>query len=142
MNSGSNGLEAWRSLVRQEEPASGGSQVAEPSIIVSTRFSGRIETYTEELQSFEGAVLRYENQFSEILPDALHQALLKSDAPASIKTQVDVASFQTAVALKDSLMQYAQVQLAVAGRNEQQSDSSPWTYVGWVKGVQGKGKDG
>ena len=38
-------------------------------------------------------------------------------------------------------MQYAQVQLAVAGRSEHPSDSSPMD-IGWVKGVEGKGKDG
>ena len=45
MNSGPNGLEAWRALVKQEEPASGASQVAELSLLLATRFSGRMETY-------------------------------------------------------------------------------------------------
>ena len=66
-------------MVKQEEPASGASQVAELSLLFATRFSGRMETYVEELQKFEGHVIRYESQFSEILPDALHQALLKSN---------------------------------------------------------------
>ena len=143
MNSGPNGLEAWRALVKQEEPASGASQVAEFSLLLATRFSGRMETYVEELQKFEGQVIRYESQFSEILPDALHQALLKSNAPAAVKTQVDMASFTTASELTSALMQYAQVQLTVAGRPEQSSGSGDPMDIGWVgaKGHKGKSKD-
>ena len=140
MNAGPNGLEAWRTLVRQEEPASGASQVAELSLLLATRFSMRIETYVEELQKFEGHVIRYESQFSEILPDALHQALLKSNAPAAVKTQVDMASFTTASQLTSALMQYAQVQLTVAGRLEHPSGSGEAMDIGWVgtKGCKGK----
>ena len=70
MNSGQNGLEAWRQLVRQEEPVSGASQVAALSLILSTKFSGKGASFVEEMQKFEGAVQRYEAQFNEPLPDA------------------------------------------------------------------------
>ncbi len=89
-------------LVREDEPANGFSQVAELSTILGTRFSGRMESSIDELQKFEGAVLRYENQLTEILLDALHQAMLKSNALAPIKMQVDRASFNNASTRKCS----------------------------------------
>ena len=70
MNSGHYGLETWRSLVKQEEPASGASQVAALTLILNTKFTGKSTTFVEEMQRFEGAVRRYELQFGEILPDA------------------------------------------------------------------------
>jgi hypothetical protein len=118
MNSGHNGLEAWRLLVRQEEPVSGASQVAALSLILATRFSGKGTSFVEEMQKFEGAVQRYEAQFNEPLPDALHQALLKSNAPTSIKNQIDMTTFPNSVALKDAMVQYMQVHLATTTSHE------------------------
>ena len=136
MNSGHNGLEAWRQLVRQEEPVSGASQVATLSLILSTKFSGKGTSFVEEMQKFEGALQRYEAQFNEPLPDALHQALLKSNAPGSIKNQVDMTTFANATVLKDALVQYMQVHLATAAVHERPADEMAME----VDLVYGKGK--
>ena len=136
MNSGHNGLEAWRQLVRQEEPVSGASQVAALALILNTKFSGKGVSYVEEMQKFEGAVQRYEAQFNEPLPDALHQALLKSNAPGTIKNQVDMTTFPNAMALKDALVQYMQVHLATTTVHERPADELAME----VDLVYGKGK--
>ena len=45
-----NGLEAWRLLVRSEEPSSGSAQVAHLTVLLRTTFTGKLESYEEELQ--------------------------------------------------------------------------------------------
>ena len=83
MNARENGVEAWRVLLRQEEPASGASQVASLTALLATRFSGQVKTLQEEFSTMEGAIQRYEKQLGEQIPDSLHQALLKGNTPYS-----------------------------------------------------------
>ena len=109
MNAQQNGMEAWRVLVRQEEPASGASQVSALTALLGTKFSGKVETLQEELRSLAGAIQRYEGQLAERIPDSLYQALLKGDTPGAIRSQVDLTTFVNAAALSDALICYATV---------------------------------
>ena len=80
-----NGFEMWRQLVKAEEPSVGAAQVTQLTSILSTKFTSQANTFAEELQRLEGAILEYERRHTELLPDSLHQAILKANAPSSDK---------------------------------------------------------
>eukprot|EP00974_Lingulodinium_polyedra_P076820 7435925-Lingulodinium_polyedra.AAC.1 len=86
-----NGYEAWRLLVRREEPTSGSAQVAQLTALLQARFSGKVETFVTELTTLENRIREYEQRHVEVFPDSVHQALLKSNAPPGIKDQVELA---------------------------------------------------
>jgi len=127
-----NGYEAWRLLVKREEPAAGAVQVSQMSKIVNTTFTGKLETFVDELERLEGQIKRYENTHSEIVSDSLAQALMKSNAPAEIRTNVELQTFPSAAALKEQLVAYAQPLLS--------KNPTPMV-IGGVKGGK-KGKKG
>ena len=45
-----NGIEAWRQLVRREEPTEGAAQVSQLTRILGTTFLGGIDKWEEELR--------------------------------------------------------------------------------------------
>ena len=108
-----NGLEAWRLLVRNEESSSGSTRVAHLTALLRTTFSGKLEIFEEELQRFEGEVKRYSQVYNEALPDSIHQALLKSNAPPEIKTQVEMSDYGSARELREALSGFARIRLHV-----------------------------
>ena len=57
---GYHGLEAWRQLVRSEEPATGAAQVTQLMAILNAKFDGGVQTFAEQLQKLEGRFLRCE----------------------------------------------------------------------------------
>ena len=145
-----NGFEAWRQLVKREEPSEGSAQVAQLTAILKFAFTGRLDKFDEELQSFQGMVKRYETLYSEVLPDSIHQALLKSNAPAEIKTQVELTTFLDANELANTLVSFTKARMVSAGPTlaaQSSKASSPAgasdpnamqvDYIG--KGPKGKG---
>ena len=95
-----NGYEAWRQLVRREEPTAGSAQVNQLTGILRMKFTGKMEHFEDEVMKFESAVLTYERTHTEIFPDTLHQALLKANAPSELKGQVEMQSYATARELR------------------------------------------
>lgn len=137
MNCGGNGLEAWRQLVKQEEPTSGAAQVTTLATLLAAKFTGNLNEFVGELQKFEGLVQTYELRYGEVLPDALHQALLKNNTPAAIRAQVELATFASARSLKDALIGYVQVQLAAGGGAKDEPVPMDVGYVGGKGGKKG-----
>ncbi|CAK0910250.1 unnamed protein product, partial [Prorocentrum cordatum] len=79
-----NGLEQWRRLCLREDAATG-----------PNKFSGKWETYVEELTKFLLDTNRYQEKFSEVISDTLVQALIKKNTPEPLKTQVMMQTFAT-----------------------------------------------
>ena len=101
-------------LVRSEEPSSGSAQVAHRIVLLRTTFTGKLESYEEELQRFEGEVKRYSQIYNEVFPDSIHQALLKSNAPPEIKTQVAMSDYSSARELCEALSCFARIRVVSA----------------------------
>ena len=66
------------------------------------------ESYLEEVERFEASLQSYSRMHGEELPDSLLQALLKMNAPDSIRTQVELQEYATAEELRDALKRFAQ----------------------------------
>ena len=112
-----NGYEAWRQLVKREEPTAGSAQVSQLTALLKTKFTGKMEYYEDEVMKFESAVLTYERTHTEIFPDTLHQALLKANAPAELRGQVEMQSYATARELREVMSAYVVSQLATKGKS-------------------------
>ena len=101
-----------------------------------------MKTFEEELERFEGQVRRYELTYNEPLADSVHQALLKSNAPAEIKTQVELQDFFSATELYTALIGFVRTRDSysyAAGGASSASGPAPMEVGGITKG---KGKKG
>ena len=86
MNAGDqNGLEAWRLLVRSEQPVSGANRIASMQSILQFKFSPGFDKLEEELRTFEGLVKTYQAIFA--------QAVIKSQVPGDIRTHLGLQTF-------------------------------------------------
>ena len=108
----SNGLEAWRGLVKREEPTEGSTQVAVLMTIMRAQFTGGMQGLTEELEKLMGQVQRYEAQFDDPIADTIVQAIIKSNCPDELKSQVTMATYASARELRDMLVGYAATRAA------------------------------
>ena len=87
-----NGLEAWRLLVRSEQPVTGASRIAAMQAILQYKFSPGFDRLEEELRTFEGLVKTYRAIFGEEISDRSHRqsssrkCLLRSDLIWSCKS--------------------------------------------------------
>ena len=99
----SNGLEAWRMLVKREEPTEGSTQVAQLMCILKTTFTGGVPTLVNELERLTGGIQRYEHQFNDLISDSVVQSIMKSNAPDDIKSHIALTSFRDSSPLKDAL---------------------------------------
>ena len=144
-----NGLEARRIPVRREE---GSAQVAQLTSILRFTFSVHVEQFAEELTTFQGAVQRYEAQHNELIPDAIHQAILKANASNEIRSQVELTTFATSEKLGEAHAGYATTRLTMHAMNppglaagtphNPQCQSMDISYVGGKGGKKGKGGKG
>ena len=80
-----NGLEAWRLLVRSEQPVSGANRIAAMQSILKYKFSPGFDKLEEELRKFEGLLKMYHAVFGEGISDSITQAVIKSQMPADIR---------------------------------------------------------
>ena len=79
MNVESNhGLEQWRLLCKREEPGSGAAMVAQLQNILNCKFSGKWNTYIEELSALILQISQFEERNSEIVSDMVVQAIILS----------------------------------------------------------------
>ena len=141
----SNGLEAWRSLVKREEPTEGSTQVAMLMTILRTSFSGGLGNLTEELERLIGMIQRYEQQFNDVISDTIIQAIIKYNTPEELRSQVTMSSYLTAKDLREALVSYAATRAAEAPQPSLNDQPSPMEvgnidYKGKGKGKKGKGK--
>ena len=137
-----NGFEAWRLITKQEEPTSGASQVNLLSSIMATRFSGNLEKFIEEAQRLEGQFQMYERMHMEVIPDTLKQAILKSQAPSAIKSQIDLQTYVSAESLRDTMVGYVQLQLSAMPATSSSSQGPQPMDIGAVWKGKSSGKGG
>ena len=152
-----NGLEAWRRMVAKEEPCQGSAQVNQLTAILRATFTGKLESYLEEMERFEASVLSYSRMHGEELADSLHQALLKMNAPEVIKSQVEMQEYESAEALRDVLKRFVQTRVHMsqppglaalpgAGKANSGGNTQPMDVdaidKGWHKGGKNKGGKG
>ncbi|CAK0836789.1 unnamed protein product, partial [Prorocentrum cordatum] len=103
-----NGLEQWRRLCLREDAATGSNKVTQLQLLVNTEFSGKWETYVEELTKFLLDMNRYQEKFSEVISDTLVQALIKKNTPEPLKTQVMMQTFTNHQILRETCEAFAQ----------------------------------
>jgi len=108
----SNGLEAWRGLVKREEPTEGSTQFAVLMTIMRAQFSGGMQGLTEELEKLMGQVQRYEAQLDGPIADTIVQANIKSNCPDELKSQVTMVTYTSARELRDMPAGYAATRAA------------------------------
>ena len=140
----SNGLEAWRLLVRREEPQEGSTQVATLMSILRTTFQGGTSGLVDELEKLDGAVKRYETQYNDLVSDAILQSIMKWNCPEEIKAHVTLQTFASAKLLKERLSSYAVTRLvtetgAASSTTQPQQQPQPMD-IGAFGGGRGKGK--
>jgi hypothetical protein len=135
-----NGFEAWRRLVKKEEPALGSAQISQLTAIMRYSFSVKMESWEDEVQRLEGMIILYERTHSEVLADSLKQALLKLNAPAQIKAHVEMQTFTTSVELREALSGYVALRQASAPPGLQ--EAVPMDVGAFGKGGKGKEQPG
>jgi len=138
-----NGLEAWRLLVRREEPQEGSTQVATLMSILRTTFQG-MAGLVDELEKLDGAVKRYETQYNDMVSDTILQSIMKWNCPEEIKAHVTLQTFGSAKLLKEKLCSYAVTRLVTENSGssttlQPQQQPQPMD-IGAFGGGKGKGK--
>ena len=136
----SNGLEAWRCLVKREEPTEGSTQVAMLMTILRTSFSGGLHNLTEELERLMGMVQRYEGQFSDPISDTIVQAIIKYNTPEELRSQVTMNTYTNAIELRETLVSYAATRAAEFPPGPIGDQPMPMDVGGIDKGKGKKGK--
>ena len=58
------------------------------------------------MERLEAAIKRYEGTNTEVVSDTLVQAIIKQNAPESIRGQVELQTFQSVSMLKEALVAY------------------------------------
>ena len=133
-----NGYEDWRLLCRREEPQSGTARAAHLTGLLRTQFSGGMKGFEEELEKFEGNVRRYELTYNELLADSVHQALLKSNAPAEIKLQIEFQDYFSANELYTALVGFVRTRDSYAYDAGPSTGPAPMEVGAIMKGKGGK----
>ena len=88
-----NGLEAWRLLVRSEQPVYGANKIAAMQSILQCKFSPGFDKLEELVQKYQHLVKTYHAVFSEGITVSIAQAVIKSQMPAEIRTHLELQTF-------------------------------------------------
>ena len=137
-----NGLEAWRLLVRSEQPVTGANRTAAMQAILQYRFSPGFDKLEEELRVFEGLVQTYRALFAEEISDSITQAVIKSQMPAEIRTHLELQTFTRTAELTSLMSSLSKMRTATTVSNAGAIGPTPME-IGWVKNkgkCKGKGK--
>ena len=144
MNTGEqNGLEAWRLLVRSEQPVTGANRIAAMQAILQYKFSPGFDRLEEELRTFEGLVKTYRAIFGEEISDSITQAIVKSQMPTEIRPHLELQTFARTAEIISLMSSLSKMRTASTGSNAVSNGPVPME-IGWVnkKGKgKGKGKD-
>ena len=76
-----NGLEQWRRMFAREDAITDANKVNQLRTLLNTKFSGRWETYVEELSTLTLNWVRYEKRYGEDISDTMKQAMIKKNTP-------------------------------------------------------------
>ena len=129
-----NGLEAWRLLVRAEQPVSGANRIAAMQSILQCKFSPGFDKLKEELRTVEGLVKTYHAVFGEAISDSITQAVIKSQMSAEIRTHLVLQTFARTMSIL-SKMRTSATSTSSAAHGPVPME------IGWIKNKgQGKGK--
>ena len=138
-----NGLEAWRLLVRSEQPVTGANRIAAMQAILQYKFSPGFDRLEEELRTFEGLVKTYRAIFGEEKSDSITQAIIKSQMPAEIRPHLELQTFARTAEITSLMSSLSKMRTASTGSSAASNGPVPME-IGWVnkKGKgKGKGKD-
>ena len=136
-----NGLEAWRLLVRSEQPVSGANRIAATQSILQFKFSPGFDELEEELRTFEGPVKTYHAIFGEAVSDSITHAVIKSQMLAEIRTHLELQTFARTTDLVNLLSSLSKMRTAATSSSSAGHGPTPME-IGWVKGKgQGKSKN-
>ena len=137
-----NGSEAWRLLVRSEQPVTGANRTAAMQAILQYKFSPCLDKLEEELRVFEGLVQTYRALFAEEISDSITQAVIKSQMPAEIRTHLELQTFTRTAELTSLISSLSKMRTATTVSNAGAIGPTPME-IGWVKNkgkCKGKGK--
>ena len=132
------GLEAWRLLVRSEQPVSGENRMAAMRSFLQYKFSPGFDKLEEELRTFEGLLKTYHAIFGEAISDSITKAVIKSQMPAEIRTHVELQTFARTADLV-SLMSSLSKRRTAATSSSLAGHGLVPMEIGWVKG-KGQGQ--
>ena len=133
-----NGLEAWRLLVRSEQPVIGANRIAPMQAILQFKLSPGFDKLEEELRAFEGLVQTYRALFGEEISDLITQAVIKSQMPAEIRARPELQTFARTAETYQSHVESVQDEDSdhwVASR-----EHGPNTHGDWMGQEQGQGQ--
>eukprot|EP00959_Pyramimonas_sp_CCMP1952_P233607 4882187-Pyramimonas_sp.AAC.1 len=86
----------------REDAATSSNKVTQLPLLVNTEFSGKWDTYVEELTKFLLDVNRYQERFSEMISDTPIQAMIKKNTPEPLRTQVMMQTFTSYQTLRET----------------------------------------
>ena len=138
-----NGLEAWRLLVRSEQPVTGANRIAAMQAILQYKFSPGFHRLEEELRTFEGLLKTYRAIFGEETSDSITQAIIKSQMPAEIRPHLELQTFARTAEITSLMSSLSKMRTASTGSSAASNGPVPME-IGCVnkKGKgKGKGKD-
>ena len=138
-----NGLEAWRLLVRSEQPVTGANRIAPMQAILQYKFSPGFDRLEEELRTFEGLVKTYRAILGDEISDSITQAIIKSQMPAEIRPHLELQTFARTAEITSLMSSLSKMRTASTGSSAASNGPVPME-IGWVnkKGKgKGKGKD-
>jgi hypothetical protein len=141
------GLESWRRLVQEYEPASAGRFGGMLVGILATKFKG---TGSEELDTWEADIKRYSDSSSEVISNSIKIATVingLTDGPLLQHLQLNYANITDYAALRAMIQNYVQARktwtpagTAMDLSALEKKEKGPGKGKG--KGKKNKGKDG
>ena len=123
-----NGLEAWRLVVRSEQPVSGSNRIAAMQSILQFKFS-------------PGLVKTYHAIFGEAISDSMTKAVIKSQMPADLRAHLELQTFARTTDLFNLMASLSKMRTAATSSSS--AGHGPTAMdIGWVKSKgQGKSKN-
>ena len=121
-------------------PVSGANRIAAMQSILEYKFSLGFDRLEEELRTYEVLVKTYHAIFGEAISDSTTPAVIKSQMPAEIRTQLELQTPARTADLVSLMSSLSKMRTAATSSSSAGHCLVPME-IGWVKGKgQGKGK--
>ena len=121
------GAEVWRKLLWEYEPGVGIRDGAMLQSLLKRRFGEHDETdLAREIESFERDICKYEQQFSDLISDAIkHGIVCGGMAHPGLQQHIDlsISRLSTYKALRDEIINYSRARRTWTGPNAMQVDA-------------------
>ena len=121
------GAEVWRKLLWENEPGVGIRFGGMLQSLLKRRFGEHDETdLAREIESFERDISKYEQQFSDLIRDAIeHGIVCGGMAPQGLKQHIDlsISRLSTNKALRDEIINYSRARRTWTDPNAMQVDA-------------------